>query len=209
MTKRQKVFVFKKFLDKEYGQVETFLNYEKEKQWQFLLAVILSAQTKDANVNKVTPILFEKYPSLEEIASADISDLARIIYPCGFSKSKSQYIKETAAILVKDYGSQIPKDRKKLMKLPGVGYKTSGVVLGELYNFPYIPVDTHVQNVAVKLKFVNKHSKPEETEKQLELLFNKFGNPINTHKQMILFGRNVCKKSTPSKECWDYIYSKL
>lgn len=209
MTKKEKVRIFKEFLDKEYGTVSTFLKFDKNEPWQFLICVILSSQTTDNMVNKVTPILFKKYDTLEKLSSSNYKDIYQIIKPLGLSSKKAEYIKKTSFELLNKFNGELPKERNELMSLSGVGYKTSGVVLGELFNYPYIPVDTHVEYVAKTLGLVDKKISVEETEHQLEKLFSNYSNLINIHKQMILFGRNVCKKGKTSKYCWDYIFNAL
>lgn len=205
MTKRDKAIKVKAFLDKEYGQIPTYLHYDKAKPFELLFCIMLSAQTTDIAVNRVTPILFSKYQTLESLASADTKDVESIIRPVGLAPTKAKHLVETAKKLVTDFKGQIPKDRKVLMSLPGVGYKTAGVYLGELYDFPYIPVDTHVAVVAQKLGFVPKNTSPEKIEKTLEKYFQGLGDLMNTHRQLIMFGRKVCHPATPSKQCWDVI----
>lgn len=208
-SKRDKAILVKKFLDLEYGKVETFLKYDKTKPWQLLLCVILSAQATDQSVNKVTPLLFEKYPTLQDLSKADYSQVESLIKSIGLAKNKAKFIIQTSSLLLNKYHNEIPLDRQELMTLPGVGYKTSGVVLGELYDFPYIPVDTHVETVAIKLGFVKQGTNVKQIEKELEKDFKGLGDLINTHKQLILFGRRVCRPSTDPKVCWDYIFHKL
>lgn len=197
MTRREKAVELKEFLDDRFGGVDCFLHYEKD--YELLIAVVMSAQATDKSVNAVTPILFSKYDSLVSLAKADVEDVVSIIKPVGLANAKGKNIVKLAKILLEEYGGEIPKNREELMKLPGVGYKTSGVVLGELYDFPYLPVDTHVERVSKWLKLVNNDLKPEQIETRLEKLFEGY-DLINTHKQLILLGREILTSRNPK---WD------
>lgn len=197
MTRKEKAIQFKTFLDSRFGKVDCFLHYQKD--YELLIAVVLSAQATDKAVNKVTPVLFDRYKSLDELANADVEEVISIIKIVGLANTKGRYIVDLARILVEDYGGAVPKDRKSLMKLPGVGYKTSGVVLGELYGFQYLPVDTHIERVSKWLGLVDKKLKPEQIEPKLEKLFEGY-DLINTHKQLILLGRTILTAKNPK---WD------
>ncbi len=182
-----------------YPETSCFLHYQAE--YQLLFAVILSAQTTDIKVNQVTPVLFERYPDLVSLSNADVNDIKEIIKTLGLANSKAGYVKKTARILVEKYDGQVPKDRDELMSLPGVGYKTSGVVLAELYNYPYIPVDTHVKRVSQRIGLVPEGTNPDDTEKMLEKGFEG-KTSIQIHRQLILFGRNICVAQKPKcKNC--------
>lgn len=209
MTNREKAILIKRFLDAEYGQVQTFLHFQKDQPWQFLLSVMLSAQATDRSVNQVTPHLFAAYPTLEVLALADPLDVERIVHSVGLAPTKSKNLVRTAKILVSEYGGQIPRDREKLTALPGVGYKTAGVFLGEIYDFPYIPVDTHVERVARTLGLVRKDLDRVQIEASLERSFEGLGNLINTHRQLILFGRTFCRPGVTREQCWSYIRRRL
>ncbi|MFI3880870.1 endonuclease III domain-containing protein, partial [Streptococcus uberis] len=124
---------------------------EWEQPYQLLIAVILSAQTTDKAVNKVTPFLWAKYPHLEDLASANLTDVELILKSIGLYKTKARNIIKPAQILVDNDNGQVPKTHKELETLPGVGRKTANVVLGEVYASPGIAVDTHVSRVAKRL----------------------------------------------------------
>lgn len=194
MTRQEKADQVKNFLDDRFGLVDCFLKHKTEQE--FLIAVILSAQSNDKSVNKVTPILFDKYKDLASLSKANVDDVISIIKPVGLAKTKASHIIEASKILVDKYDGQIPKDREVLMTLPGVGFKTSGVVLGELYNFPYLPVDTHVERVSKFLGLVDKDLRPEQIELKLEKLF-KNSCLINTHRQLIMLGRTILTAKNP------------
>ena len=180
-------------LEKLYPNTHCFLNYKED--YQLLFAVILSAQTTDIKVNAATSVLFERFKSLNDYTVDRIGEIESIIKPLGLAKSKSRYLVDTAETLIKKYDGIVPKDRDELMQLSGVGFKTSGVVLGELYNYPYIPVDTHVYRVTTRLGLVNSELTPSEVEIKLEKLY-KEKSTIQLHRRFILFGRNICKAKT-------------
>ena len=171
------------------------LNYNSD--YTLLIAILLSAECSDKRVNQITPILFDKYPTLSDIKDANLYDLEKIIFPLGLSKNKSKMIKELATILVNNYNSKVPNKREELTKLPGIGIKTSGVFLAEFYNQNYLPVDTHIKRVSYRLGLTNKDDSPEVIEKELSEYF-KYKNLNIIHLQLVLFGRYICKASNPS-----------
>ena len=183
-----------KELERLYPVTECFLHYRKD--YELLFAVMLSAQATDVSVNKATAILFRDYPTLESLASAAPEDIVPYIRSVGLSKTKSNHLVEAARILLSEYGGILPRDREKLMALPGVGFKTSGVVLAELYDFPYLPVDTHVKRVTARLGIVSESLSPEKTELALERKIHK-EHLIGIHRRFILLGRNLCLARGP------------
>ena len=172
------------------------LNYGND--YEFLIAVVLSAQTTDKSVNKVTSILFSKYDTLEKLNNVSIEDIIDIIRPIGTFNRKSIYIKEIVKKLIEEYNSKVPNNRESLESFPGVGRKVANVVLSELYKIPTIAVDTHVTRVSIRLKLVPKNANVLEIEKKLMKLVDK-NNWSKFHHQMVLFGRYYCKASKP--EC--------
>lgn len=178
---------------KLYPHTECFLNYTKD--YELLFAVILSAQATDKSVNKATDILFKSFKSLDDYVYEKRDKILECVKSVGLGKSKTDYILKSAYKLRDEFDYKIPKDRSVLTTFPGVGFKTSGVVLAELYNFPYIPVDTHVYRVSKRLGFIVNEN-PIECEKKLETLF-KIDDRINLHRQLILFGREICDSRNP------------
>ncbi len=168
------------------------LNYNKD--YELLIAVVLSAQCTDKRVNEVTKVLFEKY-DIYSLANADINDIKSIIKSCGMADKKSIYIKDIANRLVNDYNGQVPNDRDYLERLSGVGHKTCNVVLAHLFNEPTIAVDTHVKRVSNRLGIVNSEDVL-KIEKDLEKLISK-NKWSRFHLQMVLFGRYICKANKP------------
>lgn len=182
------------FLKETYPNTHSFLKYDTD--WQLLFATILSAQATDKSVNEATKNLFSTFPTLNDYTEENLSQIISCIHKVGLAQSKARYLISSAKMLLEKYHGAVPKDRQEMMTLPGCGYKTSGVVLAELYDYPYIPVDTHVQRVSLRLGLVPSNSTPEETEKRLEKLF-KGEHAIEIHRSLILFGRNICTAKNP------------
>jgi len=184
------------YLDELYEDARCELNYQKD--YELLIAVVLSAQCTDKRVNQVTKELFQKY-TLEEISQLDLKEIEQIIRPVGTFTRKSIYIKEIANALLKDWNGTVPNNRSYLEKLPGVGHKTCNVVLSNLYDVPAFAVDTHVSRVSKRLKLVKETDNVTIIEKKLTKLFPK-EKWSRLHHQMVLFGRYKCKSIKPECE---------
>lgn len=174
------------------------LNYTKD--YELLLAVMLSAQCTDKRVNAVTKDLFKKY-SLNDIANADIKELEKMIFSLGTASKKAYYLKMIAKSLIENYNGIVPNNREYLESLPGVGHKTCNVVLSELYGEQVIAVDTHVSRVAKRLAIAKDEDDVLSVEKRLEKFFND-KDLHRMHHQLLLFGRYICKAKNPDcKNC--------
>lgn len=183
-----------KYLDELFPDPKCELNYNKD--YELLIAVVLSAQTTDKRVNSVTSILFQKYPTIIDLANADVNSIAEIIKPIGAYHKKAIFVKEIANILVNNYDCKVPNDRKKLESMPGVGRKTTNVVLSNLFLVPTIAVDTHVSRVSKRLGLADNSDDVSEIELKLMKKFAK-KNWSKRHHQMVLFGRYYCKAVAP------------
>jgi len=187
-----------KYLDIMIPNPKCELNYKKD--YELLIATVLSAQCTDERVNKVTKVLFSKY-NIFDLCNIDLKELESIIYSCGNYKKKSIYIKSIANSLVNDFNGIVPKDRDYLENLPGVGRKTTNVVLSNLFNVPTIAVDTHVDRVSKRLNLAKKTDSVFIVEKKLMKKFPK-EKWSRIHHQMVLFGRYICKSQNPNcKDC--------
>ena len=187
------------YLDEIIPNPRCELNYNKD--YELLIATMLSAQTTDKRVNMVTSILFEKYPTLEMLAKANINDIIDIVRPVGTFNKKSENVIKIAQSLVNDCDSKVPNNREYLEKLPGVGRKTANVVLSNLFNVPCIAVDTHVARVSVRLGLAKEKDTPLEIEKKISKKF-KQKDLCKRHHQLVLFGRYYCKARGPlCQEC--------
>lgn len=182
------------------------LNYNKD--YELLLAVMLSAQTKDARVNKVTKVLFNKYDSLKKLKEANIKDIESIIKELGNYHKKSEAVINIAKILDEKYNGKVVNNGEILESLPMVGRKTTNVVLSELFNEPTIAVDTHVERVSKRLGLVKKDDDVIKIEEKLKRKFDK-NIWSKLHKQFVLFGRYYCTSKKPScNNCKLQMYCK-
>lgn len=184
-------------LDKMYPNPKTMLDYQTP--FQLVIAVLMSAQTTDVAVNKVTPALFAKYPSPDDMAEAELEDLEDYIKTIGLYRNKAKNMKKTAIMIRDEFGGQVPKTREELIKLPGVGRKTANVVLSEAFGIPTIAVDTHVERVTKRMGIVDPKASVRETEETLMAKIPK-ERWRDAHHQFIYFGREYCTARNPKCE---------
>lgn len=184
------------YLDEKYPNAHCELVYSKD--YEFLIAVMLSAQTTDKSVNQATAILFKKYKTVEELANADLGDVEFIIRHLGMYQVKAKNVIKIAQILVKQYDGKVPNDPEALVAMPGVGNKTKNCVLGELFNVPLLAVDTHMQRVAKRLGIADEKDSVEKIEQKYMSIIPK-ERVVKTNHQIIWFGRYFCKALSP--EC--------
>ena len=184
------------YLDEKYPNAQCELVYSKD--YEFLIAVMLSAQTTDKSVNQATAILFKKYKTVEELANADLSDVEFIIRHLGMYQVKAKNVIKIAQILVSQYNGKVPNDPSALLAMPGVGNKTKNCVLGELYNEPLLAVDTHMQRVAKRLGIADEKDSVEKIEQKYMSIIPR-ERVVKTNHQIIWFGRYFCKAMSP--EC--------
>jgi len=185
------------YLDELFPNPKCELNFNKD--YELLLATMLSAQTTDKRVNMVTDVLFSKYPSLDTLSKANINDIISIIRPIGTFNKKANNVIEIAKSLVNDYEGSVPNNREYLESLPGVGRKTTNVVLSNLFNVPCIAVDTHVARVSIRLGLAKDGDDPYTIEKKISKRF-KENELCRRHHQMVLFGRYHCTARNPKCE---------
>ena len=168
------------------------LNYTKD--YELLIATVLSAQCTDERVNQVTKVLFNRY-DLKGLANANVDDIKDIIRPCGNMNRKSLYIKEIANRLINEQDGKVPNDRVYIESLPGVGRKVCNVILANIFNENVIAVDTHVERVSKRLGLASINDDPYKVEQKLDKRFkDKLGR---LHHQILLFGRYYCKAKNP------------
>lgn len=185
-------------LENTYPEADCALNHDNI--FQLLICVVLSAQTTDKSVNKVTPALFAEYPDAYALAQADADDVADYIQAIGMYKTKSKNIVNLAKSLVGTYGGEVPDDYDSLISLPGVGRKTANVVLSVGFGHQRLAVDTHVFRVANRIGLVN-----EKNVLKTELSLMKSipeSRWTKTHHSLIFHGRNCCDARNPKcTEC--------
>lgn len=190
----KKTKVIENYLDYLYPNPKCELNYTKD--YELLIAVMLSAQATDKSVNLVTRILFEKYQTLEELKNAKLADIIEIIRPIGTYNRKAVYVLEIANILWNQYHGVVPNDRKALESMPGVGRKVANIILSEWFHEDSIAVDTHVDRVSKRLGLAKDDDSVLEVERKLQKIYHK-ENWSKRHLQMVLFGRYQCKSKKP------------
>lgn len=197
MLGRQRLKTVLSLISEMFPDAKGELNYDTP--FQLLIAVILSAQATDKSVNQITPKLWEKFPRIEDLASADLAEVEETIRHIGLYKNKAKNIKKTAQLILEEFDGQVPKTHKALESLPGVGRKTANVVLSEIYQIPALAVDTHVSRIAKRLNI----SKPDATVEEIEQdLMKKIPKKdwIKTHHLFIFFGRYHCLAKNPKCE---------
>lgn len=196
--KKEKVNEILDLLEKEYPDAECALDYDSV--FHLLLAVVLSAQTTDVSVNKVTPELFKKYETPKQLAQADEKEVAEIIRTIGMYRTKSKNIINLAKMLVEKYDGIVPESDEELVKLPGVGRKTANVVMAVGFGHQRIAVDTHVFRVSNRIGIVNE---PDVLKTELALMKTIPENRwTKTHHSLIFHGRRCCTARNPKcDEC--------
>ena len=196
--KKEKVNEILDLLEKEYPDAECTLDYDSV--FHLLLAVVLSAQTTDVSVNKVTPELFKKYETPKQLAQADEKEVAEIIRTIGMYRTKSKNIINLAKMLVEKYDGIVPESDEELVKLPGVGRKTANVVMAVGFGHQRIAVDTHVFRVSNRIGLVNES---DVLKTELALMKTIPENRwTKTHHSLIFHGRRCCTARNPKcDEC--------
>ena len=190
----EKVNAIIELLKQRYPNALCALHYDKD--YELMIAVRLSAQCTDARVNLVTPGLFAAYPTLEEMANADIAHVEELVHSCGFYKHKARDIVLGCQMLLSDYGGKVPGTMEELLKIPGVGRKTANLLLGDLYAAPgSVVCDTHCIRICGRLGL--SHGKePEKVEAQLRAILPPEESSDFCHR-IVLFGRDCCTARNP------------
>jgi len=195
MDKKEKVLEIIKRLDKRYPNVKTALNFNSA--LDLVVATILSAQTTDINVNKVTENLFKKYQTADDYANVSLTELENDIKSINFYKNKAKYIKNLAKKLIEQFNGQVPKTMNELVTLPGVGRKTANIVLWNVFGINEgIAVDTHVKRIS-KLLGLTENTDPDKIEQDLMEITPREHWGKLSH-LLIMLGREICKAKAPN-----------
>ena len=205
-AKRERAALIEQRMFDHYGEGACSLDYDDP--FHLTCAVVLSAQCTDAAVNKVTPLLWEAYPTARDLAGAKLEDVERIIHPLGFFRSKAKNLIALAQMVVSDFGGEIPADVDALQKLPGVGRKTANCVMCEAFKDPQgIAVDTHVYRIAHRLKLAGPSA--DTPQKVEDILLKVYPRPqwLFINHQWVHFGREFCRARNP--RCADCIVGDL
>lgn len=179
---------------------EGLCSLNADEPFRLLVATRLSAQCTDARVNLVTPALFEKYPTTEAFANADVSDVEELIHSCGFFRQKARDIVGAAGRIVEDFGGRVPDTVETLVTLPGVGRKTANLIVGDIYGKPAVVADTHLIRISNRLGLVSVKD-PFKVEMQMKELLPPEDSNAYCHRN-VLHGRAVCDARKPKcEEC--------
>lgn len=195
MKQQKKEYVVQiiKRLKAQYPLAECSLDYDEA--WKLLVSVRLAAQCTDARVNEIVPKLYEKFPTVEALAKAEISEIEKIVRPCGLGNSKARDISLCMKMLLEQYDGRVPDTMEELLSLPGVGRKSANLVLGDVFGKPAIVTDTHCIRLANRLGLVENIKEPGKVEKALwEIVPPEEGNDL-CHR-FVLHGRDVCTART-------------
>ena len=204
MTRKERYQEFVAYFSEHQPQAETELNYSNP--FELLVAVVLSAQCTDVRINKVTPKLFEDFPTPEHLASTNFDELFPYIRSVSYPNNKTKHLIGLGKMLVEDFNSEVPETITDLQKLPGVGRKTANVITSVVWNQPSMAVDTHVFRVSKRLGLVNQNaSTPLAVEKQLVSHLSKDVIPL-AHHWLILHGRYTCLARKPKCEACNLIH---
>ena len=185
MTKKEKVAFAIETLERLYPEIPIPLNHKDP--YTLLIAVLMSAQSKDVRVNQITPLLFARASTPTEMVKLTVKEIREIIRPVGLSPMKSKGIHGLSKILLKKYNGLVPQDFEALEKLPGVGHKTASVVMAQAFGVPAFPVDTHIQRLMFRWGFSNGKNVV-QTERDAKRLFPK-DKWNDLHLQIIWYGR--------------------
>lgn len=198
MTKKQLALEVIERLKKEYPDAGCTLDYDDA--WKLLVSVRLAAQCTDARVNVVVQGLFDKYPSVKALAEADVSDIERIVHPCGLGKSKARDISACMKMLHEQYADKVPDTMEELLKLPGVGRKSANLIMGDVYGKPAIVTDTHCIRLSNRIGLVKDEKDPKKVEMALWKIIPPEEGSDLCHR-LVIHGREVCTaRTTPHCE---------
>jgi endonuclease-3 len=180
-------------LKKEYPDSDCTLDYNEA--WKLLVSVRLAAQCTDARVNVVVQGLYEKYPTIEALADAEVEDIERIVRPCGLGNSKARDISACMKMLRDVYNCKVPDNMDELLKLPGVGRKSANLIMGDIYGKPAIVTDTHCIRLANRMGLVDNIKDPKKVEMELWKIIPANESNAFCHR-MVDHGREVCTART-------------
>lgn len=187
-----------KRLTAEYPEAECTLDYKKP--YELLFSVRLAAQCTDERVNRITPALFERFPTLQAFAQADVKEVEEYVHSCGFYRAKARDIVSCAKVLLEKHGGEVPRTMEELTALPGVGRKTANLILGDVYHVPgSTVVDTHCIRLSNRIGLVDGLKEPEKIEKELRKVLPPESSSQFCH-CLVLHGRAVCDARRPACE---------
>ena len=193
MNKKKQALEIIKRLKEEYPDADCTLDYDDA--WKLLVSVRLAAQCTDARVNIVVPKLYEKFPTVEALANADVDDIEEIVRPCGLGRSKARDISACMKILWEEYDGKVPDDFDALLKLPGVGRKSANLIMGDVFGKPAIVTDTHCIRLTNRMGLVDGIKEPKKVEMALWKIIPPEEGSDFCHR-LVYHGRDVCMART-------------
>lgn len=197
MLKKERYQLFVDYFSKHQPDAETELHYSNP--YELLVAVILSAQCTDKRINQISPALFQRFPTVQDLAASDADEIFTYIRSVSYPNNKAKHLAGMAKMLVEQFDGEVPADMNDLQKLPGVGRKTANVIASVIFNIPAIAVDTHVFRVSNRLGLTNNARTPLAVEKQLIEYLPKSTLAL-AHHWLILHGRYICLARKPKCE---------
>ena len=209
MNKKELALEIIKRLKNEYPDADCTLDYDDA--WKLLVSVRLAAQCTDARVNVVVPKLYEKFPTIEALAAAEVDEIEEIVRPCGLGRSKARDISLCMKMLVEDFGGRVPDNFDDLMKLPGVGRKSANLILGDVFGKPAIVTDTHCIRLTNRMGLVDGIKEPKKVEMALWKIIPPEEGSDFCHR-LVYHGRDVCTARTKpycDKCCLEDICQKV
>lgn len=193
MTKKQRAQLVIEKLKNEYPDAQCSLEYDEA--WKLLVEVRLAAQCTDARVNVVVKDLYARFPTVEALAKADVSDIEEIVRPCGLGRSKAKDISACMKVIYEQYNGEVPDDFDKLLELPGVGRKSANLIMGDIFGKPAIVTDTHCIRLCNRIGLVDNIKEPKKVEMALWKLIPPEEGSDFCHR-LVYHGRDVCTART-------------
>ena len=193
MNKKKLALEIIERLKREYPDADCTLDYDDA--WKLLVSVRLAAQCTDARVNVVVPKLYEKFPTIEALAAADVDEIEEIVRPCGLGRSKARDISLCMKMLMEDFDGRVPEDFDSLMKLPGVGRKSANLIMGDVFGKPAIVTDTHCIRLTNRMGLVDGIKEPKKVEMALWKIIPPEEGSDFCHR-LVYHGRDVCTART-------------
>lgn len=193
MNKKEQALEIIKRLKAEYPDADCTLDYDDA--WKLLVSVRLAAQCTDARVNVVVQDLYEKFPTMEALAAADVDEIEKIVRPCGLGRSKARDISLCMKMLMEEFGGRVPDDFDALMKLPGVGRKSANLIMGDVFGKPAIVTDTHCIRLTNRMGLVDGIKEPKKVEMALWKIIPPEEGSDFCHR-LVYHGRDVCTART-------------
>ena len=193
MNKKKQALEIIERLKKEYPDADCTLDYDDA--WKLLVSVRLAAQCTDARVNVVVQDLYAKFPTMEDLAAADVDEIEEIVRPCGLGRSKARDISLCMKMLMEEYGGRVPDDFDALLKLPGVGRKSANLIMGDVFGKPAIVTDTHCIRLTNRMGLVDGIKDPKKVEMALWKIIPPEEGSDFCHR-LVYHGRDVCTART-------------